>query len=154
MGLTVVQPFRYCRKCFGLFYEKASGFDSAWRAACPAGDFHEAMGYRFPIPIHALPSPTAQNQWRICRACGLMFYDGYPHKGRCPGNSGGHRRESILRQNFVLPHDAADTSTTQTEWRYCGKCHAMFYDGYEEKGRCSGGDGHVAQGHVFVLPHE
>jgi hypothetical protein len=29
----------------------------------------------------------------------------------------------------------------------------MFYDGYPQKGVCSAGGGHVAQGHNFVLSH-
>jgi hypothetical protein len=35
----------------------------------------------------------------------------------------------------------------------CRKCHVMFYDGYEQKGRCPAGAGHWAQGYLFVLPH-
>jgi len=29
----------------------------------------------------------------------------------------------------------------------------MFFDGYEQKGRCPAGGGHWAQGYMFVLPH-
>jgi len=41
----------------------------------------------------------------------------------------------------------------QSAWRYCGKCHGMFYDGYPDKGICSAGGGHNATGYTFVLPH-
>jgi hypothetical protein len=39
----------------------------------------------------------------------------------------------------------------QSEWRYCQKCHAMFYDGFGNKGRCQAGGAHVAQGLNFTL---
>jgi hypothetical protein len=46
---------------------------------------------------------------------------------------------------FVVP---------QESWRYCNKCHAMFYDGYYEKGSCPAKGQHEAAGYNFVLPHE
>jgi hypothetical protein len=30
----------------------------------------------------------------------------------------------------------------------------MFYDGYQNKGHCSGGGGHEAQGYDFFLPYD
>ena len=42
----------------------------------------------------------------------------------------------------------------QTQWRYCDKCHAMFFDGYADKGHCPAGGGHQAQGFMFGLPHD
>jgi hypothetical protein len=43
---------------------------------------------------------------------------------------------------------------TQKDWRYCTKCHTIFFDGYADKGRCAAGAGHVAAGYNFVLPHD
>ena len=42
----------------------------------------------------------------------------------------------------------------QDSWRYCDKCHIMFYDGYADKGSCPSGGGHQAQGFMFMLPHD
>jgi hypothetical protein len=39
-------------------------------------------------------------------------------------------------------------------WRYCDKCHVMFYDGYPNKGYCAGSGGHEAQGYDFFLPYD
>ena len=50
---------------------------------------------------------------------------------------------------FMLSGSAQ--ADTQDSWRFCNKCHAMFYNGYPDKGRCAGGGGHVAQGYNFVL---
>jgi hypothetical protein len=44
----------------------------------------------------------------------------------------------------------------QTDWRFCGKCFAMFFDGNPNtKGICDAGPGgHQSQGFMFVLPHD
>jgi hypothetical protein len=48
--------------------------------------------------------------------------------------------------------DAA-MAATQDSWRFCNKCHGLFFNGYPNKGRCPAGGGHVAQGYNFVLPY-
>lgn len=54
---------------------------------------------------------------------------------------------SILTSPFEsLPREI------QIEWRFCGKCNALFYNGFPTKGRCSAGGAHNAQGYVFHLP--
>lgn len=40
----------------------------------------------------------------------------------------------------------------QSDWRYCEKCHSLFFNGYPTKGKCAAGGGHVAQGYLFQLP--
>jgi hypothetical protein len=46
----------------------------------------------------------------------------------------------------------------QVEWRYCEKCHALFYNGFPTKGRCPGGiasiGGHTPQGFNFELSYD
>ncbi len=44
--------------------------------------------------------------------------------------------------------------SVQSDWRCCQKCHAMFFDGYTSKGKCSAGGGHEAQGFMFFLSHD
>jgi hypothetical protein len=68
-----------------------------------------------------------------------------------PASTGGHKSAGF---GFVLPHDIAESPNAQGAWRYCGKCHGMFFDGFPDKGRCPAGDGHAAIGYVFVLPHD
>jgi hypothetical protein len=41
----------------------------------------------------------------------------------------------------------------QRDWRYCHKCHVMFFNGFPAKGVCRAGGGHEAAGFNFVLPH-
>lgn len=53
---------------------------------------------------------------------------------------------------LVLPVGRASAqSGEQNEWRFCAKCHEMFYDGYPDKGLCPLGDGHSAIGYVFTI---
>ena len=57
--------------------------------------------------------------------------------------------------NFVLPHD--DTPVDgQRSWRFCVKCHAIYFDGYPVKGVCSQGGTHAfhPQSYEFALPHD
>lgn len=39
-------------------------------------------------------------------------------------------------------------------WRFCAKCHAMFFDAKDSKGRCPAGGGHGPAGFTFFLPHD
>jgi hypothetical protein len=43
---------------------------------------------------------------------------------------------------------------SQTDWRFCHKCDAMFFNGFPGKGQCPAGSGHDAAGFNFNLPHE
>ncbi|TWI69491.1 hypothetical protein IP91_00560 [Pseudoduganella lurida] len=43
---------------------------------------------------------------------------------------------------------------SQGDWRYCHKCHAMFFSGFPAKGVCKAGGAHEAMGFNFVLPHD
>ena len=60
---------------------------------------------------------------------------------------GGHKAH--LGFNFYLRYDAPARMGDQIAWRYCDKCHAMFYDGYPNKGNCPAGGGHHAYGYRF-----
>ena len=76
-----------------------------------------------------------------------------PREGRCPATKRAHEADRTFQ--YVLPHDVPGTAKAQDQWRFCGKCFAMFYDGYPGKGVCaSDQQGHVAQGYDFVLPHD
>lgn len=48
-----------------------------------------------------------QSDWRFCKKCEVMFFDGFPGKGVCPAG-GGHESSGF---NFVLPRVDPDTAT-------------------------------------------
>jgi hypothetical protein len=112
-------------------------------------DRPEPAGFEFALPYGGSPTQNAQDNWRFCRKCQAMFFNGYPNKGACPAG-GTHKAAGY---NFVLPHDVSPTSITQEEWRFCGKCQVMFYNGYDNTGACAAGGSHEGAGYNFVLPH-
>ena len=126
--------WRYCRKCQAMFYD---GYPS--KGTCPKGNEHVAAGLNFVLP-HDVPGP-GQSDWRYCDKCQALFYDGFAGTGHCVVQ--GHVAAGF---NFALRHDVADPG--QDAWRYCSKCQMMFYDGYPSKGVCpqAQGGGHTAAG--------
>lgn len=93
-----------------------------------------------------------QRDWRFCGKCSQLFYDGYPAKGSCPAG-GGH---AAIGYNFSIEYSSRRVQELpgrrrQYDWRFCQKCHTMFYDGYPKKGVCPAGGGHAAAGYIFGL---
>ncbi len=82
-----------------------------------------------------------------------LFFDGDPNnKGTCPGGGGGHTSLGLI---FSLPFDLPDTPNHQRDWRFCGKCMSLFFDGDpNNKGTCPAGLAHGSIGLDFSLPHE
>jgi hypothetical protein len=94
-----------------------------------------------------------QPDWRFCNKCNAMFFDGYPtNKGHCPAG-GTHVAQGF---RFLMHFDAGkgDGGRRQYDWRFCGKCSAMFFDGYPNKGTCPAGGAHSAAGWMFGLVHQ
>ena len=153
-ALTVVpgQPdWRFCSKCSVLFWT------SNPVQTCAAGGKHQPQGLHFRLPVDGAETPTAQAHWFCCRNCAAMTFAGAVQRGRCPANATyttdrGH--EADRTSSYVLPHDVPAGPRAQGDWRYCGKCMAMVFDGFPAKGVCPAGGGHVAQGYTFVLPFE
>jgi hypothetical protein len=65
---------------------------------------------------------------------------------------GGHEAAGF---DFVLPHDATPIEG-QSEWRFCVKCHGLYYDGYADKGVCPALGTHAFHpaSFNFSLPHD
>ena len=95
-----------------------------------------------------------QRDWRQCRKCNTLFFDGDQHgnKGACPTDGRNHVADAFM---FVLTHDVPESAHAQGAWRFCVKCFAMFFDGFPTKGVCDADlADHTAAGFVFVLPHD
>jgi hypothetical protein len=97
-----------------------------------------------------------QDQWWSCKKCGVLFYNGFPQKGRCAAGRAHVAEETHTAQgnNYLISYDVPESSNAQGGWRNCHKCQAMFFDGYPNKGACPAGGGHGAAGFVFVLAHD
>jgi hypothetical protein len=99
-----------------------------------------------------IPELTKQGQqlnWRFCNKCGVLFFDGLPGKGICPGG-GSHEPAGFV---YVVEH-GLEVPNTQRDWRFCTKCGVMFFDGFPGKGVCPGGGAHEAAGFSYVMEHD
>jgi hypothetical protein len=141
-----------CGKCSALFWNG----DSNNKGLCAAGGDHEAPAAAFNLVLpHDFPLETNnQGDWRFCGKCAGMFWDGDHHfKGCCPKD--GQRHEGI-GLTFVLQHEVNEDNQNQKNWRFCGKCAGLFFDGHPDKGSCPKGGGHEASpgSYNFVLRHD
>ena len=62
------------------------------------------------------------------------------------GPDGKHNLEAVILRPQPSPG--------QPDWRFCGKCFGMFFNGYPTKGQCPAGSAHEASGYIFMLPHD
>jgi hypothetical protein len=113
-GTNVGQPnWQYCEKCHAMFYD---GYPGGGR--CPAGGGHQrqaSAGINFTLPYNTVGTATAQTEWRYCRNCHSLFFNGFGPKGICPAG-GGHIAEGLV---FTLPHSGITgwrTSAADLRW--------------------------------------
>ena len=141
---TVQAGYRYCGKCAGLFWPLGN-------KGCPAAGPHLAMGWTFQLPIDSYWLP-AQLEWRVCKNCNSLHFDGYPDPdGRC--SAGGEHQRTGIDPNIALPANVGEPPWHQANWRFCGNCFMLFFDGYPTfKGTCPFGGGHWAIGWNFAVP--
>jgi hypothetical protein len=135
------QPnWRYCVKCFSLFYCPA-GKSGAGRCTYDNG-LHNFAGYEFYLPNleEGAASSSGQPDWHYCDKCnGLCYAPGYVPSGACPAGGAHHP----IGWTFVLPNNmqGATNATGQRDWHYCAYCKGLFYDGYLHKGACPAAPG-------------
>jgi hypothetical protein len=120
-----------------------------------------SLGVITAIAGRAVPATAAldlpwQPYWRYCIKCNVLFFDGFPNfKGVCPRDGRGHE---TLGFNFEIYYhqtiNVPDTPNSQSGWRYCGKCAAMFFNLFDDRGRCPVGGEHQPSGWHFVLEHD
>ena len=80
--------------------------------------------------------------WHHCFKCHVMFST-EDSSGKACAAGGVH---VVQGYEFRLPYDRPETKTTQADWRLCRSCGALFYKGFEnkgKKGRCPAGGAHV-----------
>ena len=147
------RDWRFCGKCHQMFFD---GY--ADKGRCAAGGGHAAIGFVFKIEYsmsrqQELPGRRRQYDWRFCNKCHTLFYDGYSEKGVCP-RGGGHVAQGFIFGLWDTEGPTFPGSARQRDWRFCNKCHSLFFDGYPDKGRCPAGRGHLAQGLNFVIFHD
>ncbi|GAB95330.1 hypothetical protein BJY21_003249 [Kineosphaera limosa] len=113
---------------------------------------HRAAGHTLGVPF-GQPGPNRSTEWRKCRRCSQLFWDGGETKGACPKWSKprlAHVGEENGRE-YLLPFDVPPRSSQQDDWRFCEKCHVLFYFPHGEDGGCAAGGKHRAFTRNYVL---
>jgi CubicO group peptidase (beta-lactamase class C family)/phage-related protein len=168
--LGVVQPvsaqigsqneWRFCKKCYAMFF---NGYDQS--GVCPTGGNHSAQGFDFYIEYDSNErNPIQQFKWRFCNKCFTMFWHGPDRTqkifGVCPKDGGSHVPQGYDFGLFYTNETQRNPPlgpNYQPDWRFCGKCNALFYHGYRSAtgtGVCpKDGKGHLAAGWTFHISY-
>lgn len=89
-----------------------------------------------------------QGDWRYCRKCKVLFFNGYPQKGLCPRDGQGHEAAGY---NFFLYHDRTARVHEEAGWRFCVRCQALFQARANRSGCPADGKAHQAAGYLFLV---
>jgi len=157
-GQLPMQPdWRWCDKCQGLY------FGGGWaNSRCPAGDTHrpadQSHSGDYSLPMDAIAAADRQSGWRWCDRCQGLFYGPAVASSRCPAG-GTHAAPGQSGSSDYSPfHNVAPNPSRQAEWRWCDKCHGMFFGPGTANSRCPAGDTHrpPEQSHSgnYSLPHQ
>lgn len=159
-GIEGQPDWQFCLKCSALFWNG----DPNFKGRCSLGGSHDTfgVGLNFSLP-HEPTAIAGQDLWRFCGKCGSLFWKGDPNTtGVCP--AGGTHVDPEGSWHFVVPV-MPGSQGGQSDWRFCGSCHGLFFDGYPTKGVCVGSPGggfhlravlqngpHLAMGGNFTVP--
>lgn len=109
-------------------------------------------------PAYAWTGPL-QYPWKYCRWCAGMVYTAWFNQG-CPAGSA----HWPIGWTFQLPYNGTGNATgtphDQKDWRHCGTCLTLYFEGYNPDGVCHGNPGgphtHLGLngGNNFILPFD
>lgn len=149
------QPnWRFCAHCHGLFWTP----DGLPRGVCPRGGQHMPLGLNFQLPNdhQGGTAETGQPDWRFCPKChGLFWTPNNRPAGACPSGGQHDPQGWFFFVPFQAPQEGDEPQPPQSdargqpEWRFCGGCHGLFWDGDAHKGQCPaarGGGGFPLRG--------
>lgn len=100
-------------------------------------------GFGVATPAQAL----AQEGWRWCWRCQVMFYGtNAGGQGRCPGNGGGGH-DAYYSNRYFTRVEGELPSPQENGWRWCRNCMGLFYSaGARNAGLCPNGGAHDSYG--------
>jgi hypothetical protein len=136
--------WRNCGKCQGLYFDSTSGSPPVRNTGvCPVdGQGHsQGGGGNYQLLANFVPAPpTAQQNWRWCRKCSIMFY---PNPGSvCPADHSTHDGSVSANYMPILnTDDASNLGQAQSQWKYCSKCKAMFFGPNKASSKCPSDNG-------------
>ncbi|MEU7581083.1 matrixin family metalloprotease [Streptomyces sp. NPDC041068] len=134
--------WRWCNKCQGLFFGP-----QAAASRCPAGSTHtppaQSGSGRY-LLAHGLPATTGwQSDWRWCNKCQGLFFGPQAAASRCPAGSTHTPPAQSGSGNYSLMHNAGTAPGQQSNWRWCNKCHGLYFEDNVASPPCAAGGAHA-----------
>ena len=123
--------WKVCYACTGLWLcPDTKNFGGA--CVGPAGE-HDAMGAPMFFELYYFGPETVRNysgieqdNWRCCKKCFVLFFDGNKSAGVCPA---GGEHDSSGSKNYILEHQrylfTDDRHRLLINWRWCKKCRQL-----------------------------
>jgi hypothetical protein len=155
--------WRWCQKCQGMFF---SGHPD--QGNCPSGGKHDgSASAKYLMEFGEGDSNTnPQGGWRFCRKCqGLFFHNLVPGEdigagvfSDCPAggiHDGSMGFESGSSGHYMMEIGEGNGSTNpQGGWRFCSKCHGLFFSENPDHGKCPSGGKHDGSKSANYIMHE
>jgi hypothetical protein len=134
--------WRWCNKCQGLYF--GGGVASS---QCPAGGAHAAPAQsgsaEYGVALNIGAAANHQPDWRWCSKCQGLFYAGLA-PSPCPAGGTHAAPAESGSANYSLAYAVTEEANRQSDWRYCDKCHGLFYGSGLAASRCPVGGTHAA----------
>jgi hypothetical protein len=143
--------WRWCNKCSTLHFGKDA-------KPCSAGGNHDSTGSGeyFPGWTDVKQEAKAdakvavyQSGWRWCSKCYALFYGPSKSQTACPAK--GTHDDTGSGEYQVVVGDVAPKEANQDGWRWCNKCHGLWYSG--AGGACGKGGQHDGTGSGKYFMH-
>ena len=138
--------WRWCKKCQGLFF---SGNPD--QGSCPSGGKHDgSASAKYLMQFgEGAGNTNPQGGWRWCGKCQGLFFSGLVSGedigagifSDCPAG-GVHAGSFGIPSQFGSAHyvmefgQGAGNTNPQGGWRFCRKCHGLFFSGNPDQGNC------------------
>ncbi len=154
MSTIATDGLRCCKKCQTL-YDNNSSSDKGF---CPAdGRQHEREGFNYQLSF-GINTSDAQSDWRRCKRCLALFYNGYG-QGKCAADPDAQEpHEADMKRDFWVPHGRPETKNVEAGWEFCTKCNVLFYARSKKRNanHCTGGGEHEAnpEARRYTLTHD
>lgn len=133
----VQDDWAQCVNCSALFFNG----DRRNKGHCPAAGVPSTLAHvgergdfkKYQV-THDDSGGPGQSDWRFCRKCSALFFDGFADKGVCAADKRGHEAAGL---NFALYHNRRPGIDEEAGWRFCTGCHVLFNIGSNSKAGCA-----------------
>src|SRR3712207_2681816 len=133
--MPVQRDWRWCDRCFVLFFPDGSGQAEGSGGAC----FHELKGphtglrsLNYLVPFD---DPSFQEKFGFCIKCNSLMFDGDANKGVCPalspfGDPTPRPHDATGTRNYCLPRNTHPPGVSaQANWGFCNVCCSLVWNG-------------------------